>query len=192
MLLSVACSAGPQHYKLMHINAMDKYLDYWNLMAYDYSGSWDKLAAHQANLYPSESDPKSTPFATSMAVDYYISQGVHPWKIVLGMPLYGRAFLATDGPGHNFTDVGDGSWDKGVWDFKALPKAGAKIMVDQKIGASWSYDAASKTMISFDTKEIANIKVDFIRKQSLGGAMWWETSADKAGNESIITTVSEP
>lgn len=161
-------------------------------MAYDYSGSWDTIAAHQANLYPSRSDLNSTPFATSTAVEYYTSHGVSPSKLVLGMPLYGRSFLATDGPGKPFNGTDKGSFEKGVWDFKALPQDGAKEIVDKAIGASWSYDAGKRVMISYDTKEVAKMKVKFIQDEHLGGAMWWESSGDKAGDEGIISTVSEP
>ena len=192
MLLSLACPAGLKHYEKLHIQAMDKYLDFWNLMAYDYSGSWDTIAAHQANLYPSRSDLNSTPFATSTAVEYYTSHGVSPSKLVLGMPLYGRSFLATDGPGKPFNGTDKGSFEKGVWDFKALPQDGAKEIVDKAIGASWSYDAGKRVMISYDTKEVAKMKVKFIQDEHLGGAMWWESSGDKAGDEGIISTVSEP
>ena len=171
---------------------MDKYLDFWNLMAYDYAGSWDSTCGHQANLYPSTSIPSSTPFSTCSAVNYYREHGVLGSKIVVGMPLYGRAFTSTDGPGTKFSGTGEGSWDQGVWDFKCLPQSGACEMYDDEACASWSYDPEKRLMISYDTAEIAKRKADFIKREGLGGAMWWESSADKVGEDSLIYTVSSP
>ncbi|KAL8915487.1 MAG: hypothetical protein Q9171_000051 [Xanthocarpia ochracea] len=187
--LSVACPAGPKNYEILRLKAMDKYLDMWNLMAYDYAGSWDSNAGHQANLYPSKDNPASTPFSTDAAIKYYTSHGVKSSKIILGMPLYGRAFLATDGPGRKFTEIGEGSYEKGIWDFKVLPKEGAAEKISKQVGASWSYDAGKKIMVSYDTKEVAQQKVEYIKQEGLGGGMWWESSGDKKGGESLIGTV---
>jgi len=44
-------------------------------------------------------------------------------------------------------------------------------------------------MISYDTVEMAQQKADFIHEFGLGGAMWWESSGDKQGEESLISTV---
>ena len=159
-------------------------------MAYDFSGVWNREAGHQSNLYPSHHDPSSTPFSTSRTVHYYKSQGIHPSKIILGIPLYGRAFASTDGPGKPFSGVGEGSWEQGVWDFKALPQNGAKEMHDRQIGASWSYDREKRLMVSYDTLEIAKVKAEYVKKESLGGAMWWESSGDKEGHASLIEKVS--
>lgn len=159
-------------------------------MAYDYAGSWDSVAGHQSNLYASESDPKCTPFSTLKAVNYYSEQGISTSKLVLGMPLYGRAFACTDGPGTSFSGTGEGSWEQGVWDFKALPQQGAQEMINDEVVASWSYDPNTRLMISYDTADLARRKVEFVKNQGLGGVMWWESSADKPGDESLIRTVS--
>ncbi|KAJ4508450.1 Chitinase 4 [Exophiala dermatitidis] len=187
--LTVACPAGPSNFEKLDIAAMDRLLDFWNLMAYDYAGSWDQRAGHQANLFPSGAHPESTPFSTIAALEHYTRHGVHPSKIVLGMPLYGRAFTSTEGPGHPFSGTGEGSWEQGVWDYKALPKPESSEYHDREIGASWSYSLPSKTMISYDTPAMVAQKASFARDYGLGGGMFWESSGDKPiGGGSLLET----
>ncbi|KAL9051892.1 MAG: hypothetical protein Q9162_005730 [Coniocarpon cinnabarinum] len=187
-LLTVACPAGPDNYQKYDVKGMDQYLDFWNLMAYDYAGSWDTIAGHQANLSPSATMPQATPFSTTAATQFYLGQGVAPAKLTLGCPLYGRAFANTTGPGQPFNGVGEGSWENGVWDWKALPRPNAAVSEDQSIGASWCFDGGTGqgTMVSYDTIPIAQQKANWVKSQGLGGVMWWESSADKAGNDGMI------
>ncbi|KAF2150869.1 glycoside hydrolase family 18 protein [Myriangium duriaei CBS 260.36] len=182
-LLTIACPAGPVNYQRLDIPAMDRYLDFWNLMAYDFAGSWDNKAGHQANIFPSEHCPDATPFSADQAIRYYLDSGVRPEKIVLGMPLYGRAFCGTDGPGSGFTGVGEGSWEAGCWDYKALPRPGAQVHHDPSALASWTYDPSTKTMITYDDPVNAAKKVEYVKTRRLGGAMWWESSGDKTCSE---------
>ena len=132
-----------------------------------------------------------------MALDAYLSQhGVARSKVTMGMPLYGRAFVGTLGPGREFTNgVGDGSWERGVWDYKDLPRPGADECFDEVVVASYCFDgdaAAGRagTLVSYDSLVVARRKARFVVDQRLGGAMWWETSGDRTlGNGSLIEAV---
>ncbi|KAI5309572.1 hypothetical protein KEM55_002930, partial [Ascosphaera atra] len=197
--LTIACPAGAQNYKKLHLREMTPYLDFYNLMAYDYAGSWDQVAGHQANIYPSSSNPQCTPFSTEAALEFYINQGqVPPEKIILGMPLYGRAFGNTGGPGHPYQgNGGGGSWEAGIWDYKALPQGGAQEYIDRQLIAAFSYDTNTRTMVTYDNVASTEEKTEYIKRHGLGGAMWWEASGDRdpvsasKANGSLIGTFVE-
>ena len=187
-LLTIACPAGPDHYNVLPLPQMLPYLSFLNLMAYDYAGSFSSHTAHQANIHSSHSHPQTTPFSTSAAVHHYTLHGIPAHKILLGMPLYGRAFANTKGIGHSFQGTGKGSWEQGVWDWKVLPKEGSVVEADKAVGASWS--EGDGTVVSFDSDEAIEWKVEYLRDTGLGGAMWWESSGDrKVGQGSAVERV---
>ncbi|PKI83110.1 Cts1p [Malassezia vespertilionis] len=171
-LLTIAAPCSPAKYRILDIKAMDAYLDYWNLMAYDFSGSWDSAANHQANLY-------GTPLSCAASVKYYASNGTHNSKLVLGAPAYGRGFDGTQGPGHSFTSIPPGSLEHGVFAYWELPIQGAKEHYDKKAGAAWSYDSANAQLISYDSPSAAKAKVEYIAEKGLAGAMLWELAGDQ-------------
>ncbi|KAJ6258187.1 hypothetical protein Dda_7106 [Drechslerella dactyloides] len=185
--ISVAAPAGKNSTHYLKISDMDKYVDFWNLMAFDFSGKYSQVAGHQANIYVSTTSPLSTNNSWVAALDQY--RDVPNNKIVIGMPLYGRSFEGTDGPGTAFSGIGAGEWEPGVWDYKSLPRKGAQESNDTSALASWSYDSSLQEMISYDTPNVARQKAGYIIDHGYGGAMWWETSGDKAGDGSIIKTV---
>lgn len=193
-LLTAATSAGPSKYEVMNLAEMDRHLDIWNLMAYDYAGKWDSTTGHQANLYPDPSNPLSTKYSTIRAVKDYIKAGIPPHKISLGLPLYGRSFAETTGVGTPFTGTGTPPEDEGTIPYNKLPLGGSKVSLDPRTGSAWSYDEATRQLVSHDTVESSKLKAAFVRREKLGGAFFWEASGDKTGrrkNESLVLTMAD-
>jgi chitinase len=189
-ILTIAAPAGPQNYNTLAMEAMDPLLDAWHVMAYDYAGSWDTTSGHQANLYPDPANPQATKFSADRAVRDYLARGIPSHKIVLGLPLYGRAFEGTKGLGQPYTGVGQGSIQNGIWLYKDLPRPGATEMYDDVAKASYSFNAATGQLVSYDTVGSAAVKADYLVDNGLGGAVFWETAGDKNGSESLVGTVA--
>lgn len=189
-LITIASPAGPQNYQILDLQGMDPYVDVWNLMAYDYAGSWDAVSGHQANVYPDLLNPPSTPFNTDQAVRYYLSQSVPAGKLVLGLPLYGRSFEQTAGPGEPYDGIGAGTLQAGVWLYKDLPRAGAAEFYDHSANASYSYDGATEEMITYDNIDSAEVKAKYLIDRGLGGAIFWEASGDRNDSTSLVATLA--
>ncbi|CAG8546191.1 656_t:CDS:2 [Ambispora gerdemannii] len=170
-LLTVAVPADPEFYKVLFLKEMNKYVDIFNLMTYDFSGEWEQPADHQANLY-------GDGLSGDQAVMDYIKAGVDPAKITLGVPMYGRSFENTDGAGKNYSDTGEGQWEPGMWDYKSLPKKGSKEFYDKKVVASYSYDKKTREFISYDNPRVVKEKCKYLKNKKLGGIMFWELDGD--------------
>ncbi|GAA5980699.1 hypothetical protein JCM5350_006356 [Sporobolomyces pararoseus] len=179
--LTVAAPCGPSTYETLMIREMDQYLSFWNLMAYDYAGSWDSTANHHANLFGSSPDSLSS----DRAIRFYTSQGVPVQKLVLGMPLYGRSFTNCKGPGQPFQGVGQGSWEAGSYDYKVLPLPSCQEHYDPHLVTAACMTPNSE-WITYDSAASAAAKAEFINLNQLAGAMYWELSGDKPRDQGGI------
>ncbi|KAF6212525.1 hypothetical protein GE061_013048 [Apolygus lucorum] len=81
-----------QAYDVPSLNA---YLDWVNLMAYDYHGHWDGLTGHVAPLYHHEGDVNEN-FNTNYSIHYWLDGGLSREKLVVGMPMYGQTFTLSE------------------------------------------------------------------------------------------------
>ncbi|KAK6536311.1 hypothetical protein TWF281_000551 [Arthrobotrys megalospora] len=181
MELSIAASVGPDKIQWLKLKEIDAYLDFINIMGYDMAGSWLTTAGHASPFFMA-TDGSTPDAAVVPAVDMYIAGGIDPRKLNIAMPIYGRAFENTDGPGKPYSGVGPGTYpvEPGIYDYKALPLTQQDIIFeDEKILASWSYNAQARRMVSFDTPRITYLKAKYVKERGLGGIAFWQTSADK-------------
>ncbi|KAF7369007.1 hypothetical protein MVEN_00227400 [Mycena venus] len=180
--LTAAVSAGAANYANLVVPQMDKALTFWNLMSYDFSGSWLNYTDNQANLYGGA----RTGVSTDAAVKHYVSSGATASKIVMGIPLYGHAFEQTTGLGQPYNGIGPGTTEAGIYSYKALPLAGAQVFENTTDVSSYSYDSSSKELVSYDTPNIVKLKAQYTNTNGLAGSMFWELSTDKVGADSLV------
>ena len=97
--------------------------------------------------------------------------------------------------GTTYSGVGKGSWEQGssvspslpsspshttytgVYDYKSLPLPSSTTHSDPTLVASWTHDSQTGEFISYDTPADALAKADYINREGLGGAMYWELSS---------------
>ncbi|KAG5455646.1 MAG: glycosyl hydrolases family 18-domain-containing protein [Olpidium bornovanus] len=176
------CLAGTMNrLEVLDLAKLGQVVDELHLMSYDFNGSWSKVAGHHANLFGGEINGDA-------AVNHILSRGVPPAKVILGVPMYGRAFCNTGGLGQPFQGIGEAnqekkSWEAGVWDYSALPLEGAEEHLDAQSVGAYSYDRSKRHLVSYDSPASVSAKADYVVRRGLGGMFFWELSGDKCSSK---------
>jgi chitinase len=185
-------TALPCFPRIMEVTDMGKaaaYLDYVNLMAYDFYVSGD-TAGHHSNLYPSESYEKED--SGDKAYALYTQVGVPSEKLVLGIPFYGRSWFmkSVDNKGINrqVDSVARGGGYTFIKD-SLMTRTGFTRLWDAKAKAPYLWDEETKQLVSFDDEESVKIKCEYVKAKNMAGIMFWQYASDP--KEYLLTAVNE-
>ena len=91
-LLTFAAGAFPRFIEHTELDRVQASVDFVNLMTYDFRVGNDTTAGHHANLFDHPSDEKRR--SAERAVAEFLAAGVPAPKLVLGVPFYGRGWIA--------------------------------------------------------------------------------------------------
>jgi chitinase len=96
-LVTFASQAAKANEQSMNIKAATPYVDMWHVMSYDYTVSDlpDAGAAKMSPNAPLYNPTNGLAMSISSTVDDYISFGVDPKKIMIGIPYYGHTWYET-------------------------------------------------------------------------------------------------
>ncbi|WP_051710790.1 glycoside hydrolase family 18 protein [Andreprevotia chitinilytica] len=184
-LLTIAAPAPSSKTDLIELDKIPLSLNWINLMTYDFSGPWDKLAAPHSTLYGGPKDRVSI----DASVKEYLSRGVPSQKIVLGVPFYGYGWIlnSTDGNGLYQTakSSAKGTYETGTASYADVKAKPGKVFRDEKTRAVWKLDG--NEIWVYDDVQLIKDKIDFVKKQKLGGIMAWELSGDTPDSELVST-----
>lgn len=158
-----------------------QYLDYINLMAYDFYVSGD-TAGHHSNLYPSEDYYKEQ--SGDRAFKEYTKAGVPAEKLVLGIPFYGRSWYmkTTDHHGINrrVDSVGRAGGYTFVKDSMAVRPGFARHW-DENAKAPYLFNSETRQLVSYDDEESVAIKCAYVKEKGMAGVMFWQYASDPKG-----------
>ncbi|MEG2813568.1 MAG: glycoside hydrolase family 18 protein, partial [Oscillospiraceae bacterium] len=192
-LLTIAAGGNANFTKNTEPKEMMKYLDFMNIMNYDYHGAWDKTTNHNTPLYANPKDKtKDAEFSVDYTIRAYLDAGVKPEDMNMGLAFYGHGWtnvtsktnngLLQPGAAATGAGFGSGTWEGGSFDYKDIidnyiGKAGYKRYWDDIAKVPYLYNGTS--FISYDDKESLGYKLNYAESKKLGGTMFWEFTGDK-------------
>lgn len=192
--ISVASPAGSDKIENFNLEGLAPYVDFFNVMAYDFHGGWENITGHQAPMF----DTIGGDYDIVTAVDLYKQAGVPADKIVLGAPAYTRAWAGvtdTDGDGgwqEVTSQLAPGSFERGVYDYKDVvdkvldPDSDWTLYWDDEAQAAYVFSASEGIYSTFETPTTIALKSQWAQSQGLGGMMFWDLSGDVTeGPESL-------
>jgi chitinase len=164
--------------------AAAQYVDWYNVMSYDYFGAFDAdgPTAPHSPLSSYDGIPAQG-FTTDAAIQKLKSKGIPGAKLLLGIGFYGRGWTGVTQaePGGSATGAAPGTYEPGIEDYKVLkdrcPSTGTV--------AGTAYAFCDGQWWSYDTSSTIQGKMSYADQQGLGGAFFWELSGDTANGELI-------
>ncbi len=189
-LLTIATSAGPAKIANLELDQIHPYLDWINLMTYDFHGAWDKSTGFNSPLYKTSNDPAADPierdrFNIDATVQAYLKGGVPADKLVVGVAFYGRGWKGVPDQNHGLYQQADGAApgiaEPGVFAYSEIARN--YLPTYQRFWSSeaqvpWIYNPQTGIWITYDDPESIGIKADYVLSHGLGGIMAWELSFD--------------
>lgn len=152
-LLTLASSAGAG---FIDFRAIDPFIDFVNIMAYDMSGA----PQHHSGLYRSS---MSAHLTADEAVQRHENAGVPPEKLVLGMPFYGHGRDSL--PYYvNYKDI--------------VKLKGYEHHWDDTAKSPYLTDTNGRVVLNYENPASIAIKCQYIRSHGLLGGMYWDYDGD--------------
>ncbi|KAL7935602.1 glycoside hydrolase family 18 protein [Trichoderma chlorosporum] len=184
--LTTALPVGQYILKHIDLDAVSRFVNYINLMAYDFTGSWTSVCGNHAQLYSprgglQSSHPELKLCATD-GVEYVLMRGFPSRKLVLGIPAYARFFPRAEGPGCSTESAGE-------MDYCEIPDQWVQdAEVDEAAVAAWYVDGSreNKGYVTFDVPRTVYMKGRYAVHKGLGGLFYWTGTGDKGEGLSLV------
>jgi chitinase len=187
LTLAIAGPNGRWAYQYINLNQVQQYLDYFGVMTYDYDGPWKYNTGFVAPLYRSLKDPAPNNNA-SATVEGYLESGVAPGKIVFGVPFYGYQWSNVPNIDNGLFEPGAPDGQGAAYNYIVTIESQLQKRRDSITQALWLYNGSH--FWTYDDATSIKFKMDYVRRQNLGGVMAWNLSHDLSDGRLLNAVVN--
>jgi len=182
-------SADREYFDHTEMDKLQMYLDWVNVMSYDFFNSLTPTTGHHAGLYRAAlASPTDRDADTS--VKQHLAAGIPPEKLVLGVAFYGRGFAGVKPVNNGLNQPYarfEAAHDYSELANKLIGRQGFVRHWDDRAKAPYLWNSRSRTFISYDDPESIGIKAQYVKAHHLGGMMFWELSEDR--NDELLDVI---
>ncbi len=179
LLLTIASPAGDTFYQHQELNKIHESLNWINVMTYDYHGGWDKQTGANAPLSGGKPDIQTT-------IADYKAAGIPANKLVLGIATYARSWGGVKDliPGGTASVPGPhgecGEESLRAGEVQAWVKEGRyQSAWDDATQTPYAFNEQEQAYISYENPRSIELKLDYLAKENLAGAMFWAIDLDE-------------
>ncbi|XP_028966665.1 probable chitinase 10 [Galendromus occidentalis] len=188
LLLTAAVSAGAETIQSGYdVPAVAAYLDFINVMSYDFHGKWEKQTGHNSPLYALSSESE---WRKMLSMDYgakkWASMGAPKEKLIIGQGTYGRTFTLSSIKNNGMNAPASGGGKKGeftgeegflaYYEICDMMRKGATYVWDNEQMVPYAY--LDDQWVGFDDERSIRNKMKWIKENGFGGAMVWAIDMD--------------
>ncbi len=188
-LLTIATAASSSYFEHTNMKEAQQYLDFINIMSYDFFVGGQGVTGHHSNLFRSEFDLERRRSA-EVAVEVHVNAGIPIDKLVLGVPFYGRWWKGTNPINNGLYQPAQG--DFGSINYKSIADSlRNNVFVsywDSSAVAPYVWREKDSLFLTYESTKSLKLKVDYVNKNNLGGIMFWQFNGD---NGDLLTTISD-
>ena len=179
--LTIAAGSSSWCWQYYNVPTLTPSLSFYNVMTYDFDGSWSTTTGFVAPLYQAALDPDPTNNA-NYAIDFYLQQGVPASQLVMGMPFYNYEWTGVPTTDNGLFQPGTPNLNNGGYPLTVSMEntAGYTLYRDSTTQAPWLFDGTTGDFWTFDDPTSLAFKSNYVMQKNLGGVMFWELSSDDA------------
>lgn len=179
-LLTIAAASFQSYLDNTEMDVVADYLDFINIMTYDFVGEWGTTTGHHANLLTPDFDPAAMAVENSVAL--FNRFGIANDKLLIGAAFYGRGWQEVNSENNGLGQPGVGltgvnlSYHSIVQNYLSNPVY--QQLWDTSALVPFLWNPEERIFITYENPESIRRKACYVKEQGLKGVMFWQYFGD--------------